>query len=305
MHKQSPENVNALSTKKTGYLKEDFRLFYNADHGRRSFPFHYHDFHKILFLIEGNISYRIEGYTYDLQPGDIILVSAGEIHSPLIHDDSLYERIIIYLSTSAFSHTDAVELSAGNASSTDLLRCFTESSRRGMHLIRPDADMLPDVLRFARELGSAAKDHTFGSDLLRKIKVQELLIRVNRSLFQTESELLSSHVSNPVLLDIMAYIKEHLTEEELTIDRIADHAGLTRSYMMHLFKKETGTTIGVWLTEKRLFIARSAIQAGMPITQACYQCGFGSYNAFYHAWRKKYGAPPTGKAPVSHTIEGE
>ena len=84
--------------RKSGYLLEDLRLFYNSDSRRREIPFHYHDFHKLLILLSGNISYIIEGKMYALQPGDIVLVRAGQIHRPVIHDDSLYERLIFYIS---------------------------------------------------------------------------------------------------------------------------------------------------------------------------------------------------------------
>lgn len=64
--------------RKSGYLLEDFRLFYNSDSHRREIPFHYHDFHKLLILLSGNTSYIIEGKMYALQPGDIVLVRAGQ-----------------------------------------------------------------------------------------------------------------------------------------------------------------------------------------------------------------------------------
>ena len=61
---------------------------------------------------------------------------------------------------------------------------------------------------------------------------------------------------------------------------------------MHLFRQETGTTIGGYLTEKRLFAARTLIQSGCPVTEAALQSGFPSYSAFYRAYLKKYGCSP-------------
>lgn len=92
--------------RKSGYLLEDFRLFYNSDSHRREIPFHYHDFHKLLILLSGNTSYIIEGKMYALQPGDIVLVRAGQIHRPVIHDNSLYERLIFYISPAFLERED-------------------------------------------------------------------------------------------------------------------------------------------------------------------------------------------------------
>ena len=53
---------------KTGYLHDDFKIFHLKDTSMRPIDFHYHDFHKILIFRKGNISYNVEGRTYDLIP---------------------------------------------------------------------------------------------------------------------------------------------------------------------------------------------------------------------------------------------
>lgn len=40
-------DYSQYSLAKTGYLKEDFRLFHINDRTDREFEWHYHDFHKI------------------------------------------------------------------------------------------------------------------------------------------------------------------------------------------------------------------------------------------------------------------
>ena len=81
--------------KKVGYLTTSFKMFHLKDTSRREFHYHYHDFHKILILLGGDVTYCIEGRTYQLAPGDIVLVNAGEVHKPEIHSDLPYERIIL------------------------------------------------------------------------------------------------------------------------------------------------------------------------------------------------------------------
>ena len=44
---------------------------------------------------------------------------------------------------------------------------------------------------------------------------------------------------------------------------------------------------------KRLLLARELIALGTPVTQACYECGFGDYSAFSRAYRKQFGQPPS------------
>lgn len=62
---------------KTGYLTEPFRVFHIRDRRELEFDFHYHDFYKIIYFLEGKVNYQIEGKTYSLKPHDFVLVGAG------------------------------------------------------------------------------------------------------------------------------------------------------------------------------------------------------------------------------------
>lgn len=77
-------DYSQYSLAKTGYLKEDFRLFHINDRTDREFEWHYHDFHKIIVFVSGKVTYHIEGKAYHLKPQDILLVSQGAIHKPEI-----------------------------------------------------------------------------------------------------------------------------------------------------------------------------------------------------------------------------
>ena len=71
--------------------------------------YHYHDFHKVLILLNGEADYIVEGRSYHLRPLDIVLVGAHCLHKPVVPYHSRYERIILYLSPEcldAFSCAD-------------------------------------------------------------------------------------------------------------------------------------------------------------------------------------------------------
>ena len=82
---------------KAGYLKDNFRLFHLTDTNSLPISYHYHDFYKVFLLLRGDVTYHIEGKTYDLKPYDLVLVNAGEIHKPVINS-TFYERMILYIS---------------------------------------------------------------------------------------------------------------------------------------------------------------------------------------------------------------
>ena len=57
-----------ISTEKTGYLDQEFRLFHIKDQTKRTFAYHYHDFHKVIIFLSGKAAYHIEGKSYYLKP---------------------------------------------------------------------------------------------------------------------------------------------------------------------------------------------------------------------------------------------
>lgn len=272
-----PEPPNTLY-KKSGYLESDFKLFHLKDSFRQTFDFHYHDFHKILIFIEGSASYIVEGRQYDLLPFDMLLIRAGEIHKPVIHGSAVYERIILYLSPRFFTEN--------SSESTDLFHCFEIVKKRQSCLLRLKTALHAPLLTVAKELPAALQDHEFGADLYQKTKLLEYLILLNRTIQTRQVDYSPPATAHPVVLSVMEYINNHITED-LSIDTIAGSMFLNRSYIMHLFKAETGCTIGKYITEKRLFLAGQYRKQGCSVTEACYKSGFKNYASFYHASRKK------------------
>ena len=54
---------------KRGYLKEPFRLFQLRDRDSGAFAYHYHEFHKLILFLSGEVTYRVEGRGYALKGG--------------------------------------------------------------------------------------------------------------------------------------------------------------------------------------------------------------------------------------------
>ena len=238
----------------------------------------------------------MEGRRYDLQNGDIILVQAGQVHQPVIHDTSLYERIIAYISPSFFE--------AARSDGADLFACYSYCADRKSSLIRPDEQSQRRIADLSLALKQSVYDESFGADLLRRIRLQEILLYLNRFVQQQDYAPVREASSHPAILQVMDYINRHLSDDALSVDQIARETALNRSYLMHLFKSQTGYTIGSYITEKRLFHVRDLINQGIPVTEACYRWGFRSYTAFYYAYRKKYHASP-GQKRSEETILGE
>ena len=276
---------------KTGYLDEQFRLFYLADQTPRKFSYHYHDFDKVILFFQGLVQYEIEGKSYALQPFDIVLVRRGQVHRPIIENTALYERIIAYLSPSFFSTYDK--------EGCDLSAIFTQSAS--------------PVLRQPQEVGSiygascrlrqAWISQGRGAALLQRTIFLEFLIHLARSMEEHHIGYVKTGRQNEKIQSVLAYINNHLTED-LSVPAISRRFYISTDYLMHLFKDETGYSLGAYITTKRLLLARQFIQDGTPVTTACYDCGFKTYSSFYRAWKHLFHNPP-GKGLQHHLLPSE
>lgn len=271
------------NVEKIGYLKNDYKMFHIIDREKKKFDFHYHDFNKIMILLSGNINYSIEGKDYLLKPYDIILVNQGEIHRPSVLDNSPYERVIIYVSTKF--------LNTYSDKDYDLKYCFERAKEEHSNVLRIPSIDKSKLYQVCQELEHSFTDNAFAEELYQKILFLEFMIQLNRTAISNHINYLDAVIGNEKLLEIMDYINEHLTED-ITIDTLSSYFYLSRYYLMHFFKEETGYTIGKYITEKRLLLAKNLVQNGSSLTQACYQCGFKNYSTFFRAFKKAYNTMP-------------
>ena len=272
------------SYEKRGYLNSDFRLFHLIDTKKQDFEYHYHDFDKIIIFIRGNVTYRIEGCTYKLEPYDIILVRHNDIHKPDIDPTVPYERIIVYLSPGF--------LLAYRSDSYDLSSCFQKSKELHSHVLRIYSLEKSSLYHTLSNLEYACTHDGYAKDLYCKVVFLEFMIQLNRAALTNRVKYLPSVTADRRILDIMDYISGRLTED-ITVEDIADACYVSRYHLMHLFKEETGYTLFAYITENRLALARDLLKTGIPVTEVCFGCGFKNYSTFSRAYKKHFRISPS------------
>lgn len=269
--------------KKVGYLTSSFKMFHLKDSSQRDFNYHYHDFHKILILISGDITYCIEGRSYDLKPNDIVLVNAGEVHKPVLSSGADYERIIIYLSPDF--------LNEYQEDNNDLGLCFRRAYFEQSHVLRLHSSRSGRLGSSISELDRSLTDRDYANKLYQKVLFLEFMIRLNRAALHNTLTFIEESTPNEKIRSILSYLNEHLTED-ISIDTLSSCFFISRYYLMHTFKEQTGYTIGSYVSAKRLMLAKDLIAEGKPITEVCYACGFKNYTTFSRAYKKSFGESP-------------
>ena len=272
-------DYSQYNLEKTGYLKEDFRLFHINDQTKKDFSYHYHDFHKIIVFISGKVTYHIEGKAYHLKPRDILLVSQGAIHKPEIDPSVPYERYIFWI--------------RDDLSCQELNTCFQKANDRSFNLVRADSALQERLKDLLPEIEQTLQNKHFGDTVLRNALFTQFMIYINRIFLRTSSSPDKKTYSSETQVEqLLKYINRNLSEN-LSIDQLANRFFFSKYHMMRKFKNETGYTIHNYITSKRLLMARSLISQGMPVMKAAQASGFHDYTTFVRAYKKQFGKAPS------------
>lgn len=276
---------NKLNFTKHGYLNEDFHLFHIKDKKELSLNFHFHDFNKIIIFLSGKVTYFIEGKSYILKPWDILLVSKYDIHKPIIDPSQYYERIIIW--------ADSSFIEKHNYENCNLSNCFMLSKERKINLIRLEQPFQTHLKTIIATLEDSLNSKEFGSKLLSNSLFIQLLIYLNRIYLEDNYSSISDSLKYDKQIEtILKYINNNLSKN-LSIDSLCEEFFISKYYLMHKFKKETGYTLHNYILQKRLLMVINYIKTGYSIAKACELCGFKDYSAFLRAFKKNFNTLPS------------
>lgn len=263
-------------------LSSDYEIFHYSDMSFDKVSLHHHDFYECYLFLSGNVTYLIEGKTYSLKPGDIILINSTELHQPIIHNKDIpYERIVLWI--------DKNFLKSLSSEATDLARCFEDSTKD--NVIRADFETQQNVKGIMNKLLSLEEYTGIGQDLLYKAYIVELVVFLNTLLFNNEVKLDVDIKKNNLIEGIIQYINAHI-DEKISIDELSEQFFLSKFHLLREFKKHSGTTIHKFIVQKKLILAKELILKDIPIISVYEQCGFGDYSNFFRAFKNEYGITP-------------
>jgi len=267
---------------KRGYLEEDFHIFFLSETIEKEVTYHYHEFHKMILFKSGNVRYTIEGETYLCNAGDLIIIPMGTLHKVSIKENTSYDRIIVYMKTELINRFDTM---------FKVKMFFKEVEEKKSNVFHFEDRATNKLNEIMDTIQYETINKKVGFEWYIQTLLSEFLLIVNRAIVLKEAFILPKIKESSQIMKICNYINQNLFGD-LAVDTIANELYISRYYLMHFFKEETGETIGTYISSKRLLYGRELIQSGMPVTEAAFACGFSDYSVFLRAFRKKYGITP-------------
>ncbi|MBR4831393.1 MAG: helix-turn-helix domain-containing protein [Butyrivibrio sp.] len=248
----------------------------------KAMEMHIHDCYEVYFSISGGKQFLIDNKLYDVEPGDVFLISQYDSHYLTKIDKELHERIVIMIDP------DFMRSISGPETAIDA--CFRNRGRDFSHKISLSQEQQTRFLYFINKILTS---NGYGHDLLERATFTELFVMINQIVNARESdaEQEKGATYNEQVDAILSYINNNI-KEPISIGDLARHFYISESYICRIFKSATGTTINKYLTARRISIAKSLLAEGMGVSSVCEECGFSDYSNFLKAFTKSVGISP-------------
>lgn len=238
------------------------------------FIMHTHTTAEIFYFISGKAVYHVEGSTYSLQPGDLLIMRPGEAHYVKQDDQAPYERICLNFE---------VDLLSGLDPENTVLHPFydREAGKRNLYRTVNTPD---DICR-------TYLDNILDSpnDRLKALANLMLLLQQIGTMFKRADT--AQKQPDTIENQIIRYINQNL-EKALSIRELCDKFFISRAQLCRRFRNATGTSVGKYVTAKRLLMAQNKIRQGLKPTEVFATCGYQDYSTFYRAYVQYFGHSP-------------
>lgn len=261
----------------------DYEVFHYCESAPLNVAVHHHDFYEIYFFLSGDVEYDIEGRGYQLEPGNLLLVSPLELHQLRVRSArEPYNRIVLWMNPGYLSGLSTAGVS--------LTRCFDHGRAGHTNCLRLDRAQDSRVHAILDQLVEESGGERYASGLCARGLLMQLLVEVNRLALEhapaPDTPPADSEVSR-----VVEYINGHY-HEKLSLDELAELFFISKFHLAHQFQRVVGTSVYRYIMLKRLQMAKQMLRAGVPPTDVFRNCGFSDYPNFYRAFKRQYGVSP-------------
>lgn len=246
----------------TGLL-EDAPNWFNIQHS--------HDFCEILYVAGGAGEASLEGKKFRLAPGDLVVVNPGTLHEE--RSDAKAPLRLIFLAIRDFA---VPGLPAGCLSQEKyrVLSCGEYRYKMDIYL-RELLQETSSQIEFYQEISQGL--------------VSALLVLVMRLIrINPEDEAALSQECQK----IKEYLDQNFTSP-ITLDSLSETVYISKHYLSHLFKEQTGVSPIKYLTSKRMEKACELLsETELPVSEVSKAVGYENPLYFSQVFKRIYGISP-------------
>lgn len=235
-------------------------------------PFHWHNHIEILYVLDGQIDFKIEQRKFLLSPDDMIIVNSEVIHSSKLCGHARY--ILFQLPLSAFEG-------------------IYENIEYVVFKEKPSAKEIRVLYEYLKNMLSFVDDKLPEN----RVKFVSLLydfLYVLLTSFQTEKKKIDSSQYHGInrISSVMSYVEKEF-RKKITLNDAAEIINVTPEHLCRLFKKYTDMTFNNYLMAQRISaFYQMLINTDQKISVLLEECGITNYKVFIREFKKTFGKTP-------------
>ena len=263
---------------------------------------HFHESLELYFLIEGERFYFVEQDTYHLQEHMAILVDQNQIHKTCpAGTGKKHHRFLMQLEGPVL---DQLLRLCGSVSLEEFGNAYRGITRFSVDQWAQILSLLTQIMEqftliSSRTTPGNKQDTMTANGLIRLYTVQLLLLLIQIRRTQEEGGWKENLQNNLVhtgmyqqVHDIAIYLQNHCSEKN-SLDQIATHFFISRSYLTRIFRKVTGFTITEYQNICRIKKAQLLLrETELSMTDIALEAGFINLPYFERVFRKTTSLTP-------------
>lgn len=232
---------------------------------------HWHENIELLYFYKGKCRCTVNGRSFDVAAGDLVIVNSTEIHSFDTEERVKYQCVLIY--PAFFADVDFPSVILKNR-------------------VRGDKF----VAECIEKMNAERENCTDGSDMMIKSYAYALMAYLLRR--YTEERLTPEKYDErgarkKKINEILEYVSGHYSEK-ITTARLAEMCFMSEEHFCRLFKRAVGKTVTGYLMEYRIEKASVLLKkTEESITAVADSVGFDDVNYFSRSFKRIKGATPS------------
>ena len=242
---------------------------------------HYHDHYEAFFAVSGDILYNVEGYTYRMEPGHLLLIPPYRLHQPCIHSGHCSERIALRFSQELPEKLNGKDHNiqwSGTENIPVQQYCLEEPQRQEMKTL-------------LQKLLCEDKGNAYGKETVIHALLTCFFVLLARAKLQQGKAKPEKTEMTATVREMAEYIEKNyknpVTSRQLEKQFLKNYSQLSKE-----FKEEVGGSPYQYLLLKRLLNAEKLLKEGTPPRTAAEESGFSDYSNFFRQFRTMYGCAP-------------
>ena len=243
--------------------------------------YHSHSILEIAYILSGKGQYLIDGVTYDVKQGDLLVCNPGVMHQSIITNPSdptlefvagITDLHFLNMEPNSLTLPNGPVLSLSNEVKREISRCCYEIIDENMttqpgryYLVQ--AQMIKILILLYRSIAEKPKDEVVGVPF-------------------------ESYSKSYVVQRIIQYLRANYSQH-VSLDQIAQNMYLSPVYISKIFKEKTGDSPINYLIQIRLGKAKEMLEENRgSIRTIAAQVGYDDVYHFSKLFKKYYGVSP-------------